>query len=193
MDTEFRLANDFFMEGVNKNEMEEEGVLVDLCCGSGLMTRKFLESEEGGVKKVVALDFSEAMLEETKARIEKDTRLQAGVRANEREYEIVRGNVECLPLREESVDFIHAGAAIHCWNHLQDGLKEVYRVLKKDGKFFTTTFLWGAYGMRRNRVMRSGGFRYFDKEELVWLMNGAGFKSVDIEEFNRCAVIRCQK
>ena len=46
-----------------------------------------------------------------------------------------------LPLKTESLDGVHAGAALHCWSKLEDSLSEVYRVLKPGKGFFATTFL----------------------------------------------------
>ncbi|CAN0488729.1 unnamed protein product, partial [Scytosiphon promiscuus] len=46
-----------------------------------------------------------------------------------------------LPLKTESMDGIHAGAALHCWMRQEDSLSEVHRVLKPGKGFFATTFL----------------------------------------------------
>ena len=50
-----------------------------------------------------------------------------------------------LPLKTESLDGVHAGAALHCWSKLEDSLSEVYRVLKPGKGFFATTFLTVSY------------------------------------------------
>ena len=46
----------------------EGGVVVDLSCGSGLMTRRLCRS--GRYRRVLALDYSEAMLRETGRRFD---------------------------------------------------------------------------------------------------------------------------
>ena len=46
-----------------------------------------------------------------------------------------------LPLKTESLDGVHAGAALHCWSRLEESLSEVHRVLKPGKGFFATTFL----------------------------------------------------
>lgn len=52
-----------------------------------------------------------------------------------------RCDVSRLPIRTESLDGVHAGAALHCWTKLEESLAEVYRVLKPGRGFFATTFL----------------------------------------------------
>lgn len=159
------------------HDVDDEDVVLDLSCGSGLMTRRLV----GRFKKVIAVDYSESMLEETAKRM----------RENRLSFQIVRGAAEYLPFCDQGVGFVHTGAALHCWNRVQDGLKEVVRVLKPGGKFFATTFIVGAYGTPR--AMRRSGFRYFEREELVYLLNGAGFDMVDVEVVKNCAIIRCEK
>ena len=50
---QFKMAQEYFKPA-------EGGLLVDVSCGSGLFSRKFVRSET--YSKVVALDFSENML-----------------------------------------------------------------------------------------------------------------------------------
>lgn len=52
-----------------------------------------------------------------------------------------RCDVSKLPVRTESLDGVHAGAALHCWTKLEEALSEVHRVLKPGKGFFATTFL----------------------------------------------------
>lgn len=56
-------------------------------------------------------------------------------------FVLQRCDVSKLPLKTESLDGVHAGAALHCWSKLEDSLSEVYRVLKPGKGFFATTFL----------------------------------------------------
>ena len=50
---------------------------------------------------------------------------------------------------------MHAGAALHCWPRLEDGLREIRRVLAPGGRFFATTFLQGAYGVAIGDAQKS--------------------------------------
>jgi len=181
IEKEYELAMDFFKDARGKTVM-------DLSCGSGLMVRRLAKSNFFG--KVVAVDFSESMLEEVNRR-KKEEECP--------DFDLVRADVANLPFVSDGVDAIHSGAALHCWPYVQDGLKEVHRVLKPGGTFFATTFLWGIpdeivnlqanldpAGPRR-------AYRFFSPEELEWLMKGAGFSQVEVEKRSRCAIIRCVK
>ena len=50
-----------------------EGPVLDLSCGSGLFTRRFLQAQR--FPKVVALDYSENMLKQTRTFIDEDAEL----------------------------------------------------------------------------------------------------------------------
>lgn len=108
-------------------------VIVDMSCGSGLFSRRFLSS--GKFAGVVAADFSESMLKEAKQYFDQDSSLDTD------RYMLARMDVARQPFPTGSVSAIHAGAAIHCWPDPQAALAEISRVLKPGGVFVASTFL----------------------------------------------------
>lgn len=115
---------------------EPGGTLVDLSCGSGLFTRRFVSS--GKFDQTVAIDLSQTMLEETRRRLGDDMKTFADGR---RDPLLIRADVGRLPIVSNSVDKVHAGAALHCWPSPLDAAAEIYRILKPRGLFVATTFL----------------------------------------------------
>ncbi|KAJ6741896.1 hypothetical protein OIU85_016025 [Salix viminalis] len=95
-DEEFKMAQEYFKPA-------EGGLLVDVSCGSGLFSRKFVKS--GTYSKVIALDFSENMLRQCYDFIKQDDTIST------RNLALVRADVSRLPFASGSVDAIHAGAA----------------------------------------------------------------------------------
>lgn len=175
--------------------------VLDLSCGSGFMARQFA-IHSTPFYRVVASDYSNSMLREAVSRAKLDI--------NAPQIDFVRADVSNLPFCDHSFDAIHAGAAIHCWVKLQDGLKEVNRILKKDGKFFATTFLRGAYipdAIRNPKVdsLKSVGklivnvtefsnpFRFFEIDELEWMLKAAGFVDVQVERIQGCLIAKGRK
>jgi ubiquinone/menaquinone biosynthesis C-methylase UbiE len=129
--------------------------------------------------RFVALDFAAEMLRETLRRAED---------AADPPFDVVRADVARLPSDPDSVDFVLAGAAIHCWPCPQDGLAEVRRVLRPRGRFFATAFLKNATFLARS-ALGSGTagpcitlFRFYEENELRRLFLAAGFANVDIED-----------
>jgi ubiquinone/menaquinone biosynthesis C-methylase UbiE len=45
-----------------------------------------------------------------------------------------------LPLASNSVDAIHAGAAMYCWPNINQSISEIFRVLKPGGVYYSSTF-----------------------------------------------------
>jgi len=108
-------------------------VLVDMSCGSGLFSRKFIES--GKFKRVIAADYSETMVQEARSNFER-ARLDPA-----KDYLLLRADVCRLPFATGSIPAIHAGAAIHCWPDPLGAMAEISRVLRPGGVFIGTTFL----------------------------------------------------
>ena len=181
IEKEFEEVQDFFAP------VATSGTVVDMSCGSGLMTRRLLRS--GAYERVLALDYSESMLLETARRVREEKI------ASER-LTLCRADVAALPLAPASIDALHAGAAMHCWPKLEEGLVQIRQALKPGGRFFATTFLQGAYGNGMPQQSGVGGasFRFFaDEDELTKLCVEAGFVDVTVRREGRgCAVIRAE-
>lgn len=165
--------------------------VLDLSCGSGILTRPLVKS--GQFAHVVAADYSDAMARQTVAHARRDVSLA--------QFDVVRANVLSLPFGDGAFDVVHASAALHCYPKLPDALAEIYRVTKAGGKFFATTFFKGAYtsgdGAQKivGAFVRPGSeafFRFFDLDELEWLLKAARFDA-QIERIQGCAVIRAVK
>jgi hypothetical protein len=125
-DAEFKMIRDFFSGEVAVENTNGTGIVLDLSCGSGLIARRMVTS--GVFSRVIAADLSAAMLRE------------ALNRANSENisFDAVRLDVAHLPFEDSSLPYVHAGAALHCWPFLQDGLAEVYvsglKILLKSNK-----------------------------------------------------------
>eukprot|EP00184_Porphyridium_aerugineum_P008176 CAMPEP_0184692700 /NCGR_PEP_ID=MMETSP0313-20130426/1068_1 /TAXON_ID=2792 /ORGANISM="Porphyridium aerugineum, Strain SAG 1380-2" /LENGTH=394 /DNA_ID=CAMNT_0027150549 /DNA_START=36 /DNA_END=1220 /DNA_ORIENTATION=+ len=175
------------------------GTVMDLSCGSGLMARKMIQGQD--FQRVVAVDYSETMLREAMTRIKNSfpgssgsssslNRTRSASSYNMTKYDLVRADVANLPFTDNSFDWIHIGAALHCYPRVQDGLSSCYRVLKPGGKIFATTFLWVFDNVRSGAPQ---DVRFFDREELGYLFKAAGFENVSVERRQSCAIIRAQK
>jgi len=121
--------------------------------------------------------------------------------------ELIRLDVGQIPMKDDSIDCLHAGAAMHCWPDLDTAVKEVYRVLKPGGRYFATTFLATYFSVLSNMDSGSSSasssmpsqqaFQYFTSiETLRNLLERGGFESgkIQIEVLgNACVVIRAEK
>ncbi|CEM05766.1 unnamed protein product [Vitrella brassicaformis CCMP3155] len=161
-------------------------VALDLSCGPGFMARRLVKSGRFG--RVIAADFSEAMLTETWGGF---------VREGIQRPELVRCDVARLPFMTESIDVIHAGAAMHCWPSLEESLYEVYRALKPGGRFYATTFKVGGWTGSNGfgLAARQTSFFYFSSvNELKTYLKRAGFETVDVRQVGRgCLIAKCIK
>ncbi|KAI3430392.1 hypothetical protein D9Q98_004987 [Chlorella vulgaris] len=125
-DKEYELACDYLQPAYGST-------LVDMSCGSGLFTRRFLRSNR--FASVVAADFSESMLGQARQFLVEDPSIDAS------RYLLLRADVGRMPFATGSVAAVHAGAALHCWPNPQAALAEISRVLRPGGVFVASTFL----------------------------------------------------
>jgi ubiquinone/menaquinone biosynthesis C-methylase UbiE len=201
-DAEYEMAREYFAPAVvakNASTTASSGsTVVDMSCATGLFTRRFAKSEE--YDRVLGCDYSESMLTEARRRIQADPALQNLKRTK---LDLVRLDVGKIPMQNNTVDALHAGAAMHCWPDLDSAAKEIYRVLKPGGRYFATTFL-SSYFLNLQAAEAAGpnspepqAFQYFQStDQLRSIMVSGGFETdkVQIEVLgNACVVIRCEK
>lgn len=181
-DEEFKLSMDFLRPSYDE-------VLLDLSCGSGLFTRRFVASNS--FTGVIAADYSESMLQQTKQLFDKDQLL------DRRKLALVRADVARLPFATGSLAAIHAGAAIHCWPDPTAAMVEISRVLRPGGIFVASTFLksFSQLGellgddtvrpLNQLSSSRSTPYRWWEEQELRDLTASMGLQNFQRHRRNR--------
>merc|ERR1719203_210803 len=193
IDKEFELVRDYL-----KKSLDEEGrnTVVDMSCATGLMTRRLVKC--GDYDRVIGCDYSDSMLSEARRRFNSEPGLTSGKTM----LDLVRCDVGQIPMQDNSINGLHAGAAMHCWPDVQRGLNEIYRVLKPGGRYFATTFLSAYFSVIQNTDSRATNLRrqafqnFKDMDQLRNYLVCAGFKdkNINIETIgNACVVMRCEK
>ena len=158
---------------------------MDLSCGSGFMSRKFVSSDK--FQRVISADLSPTMLRETKFRFKQEA-LPLPT--------LVRCDSASLPFKSNSIDAIHAGAAMHCWPRLELAISEIYRVLKPGGVFYTSTFITNVENLPesiKNSTKKRNGYNVFEScEDLYGYFQDWSYCIVR-KEGNACAIIKAGK
>jgi ubiquinone/menaquinone biosynthesis C-methylase UbiE len=197
-DTEAQMAMDYFAPVAALSN--PSSVIVDMSCATGLFTRRLAKSGKYG--RVLGCDYSDSMLTEARRRIKADRELSP-TSLKTTSLDLVRLDVGQIPMRTESVDCLHAGAAMHCWPDLNAAVSEIHRVLKPGGRYFATTFLSTYFANVATMDGQAGmspsqqAFQYFDSvDTLKNLVVEGGFdeSKVTIEVLGTaCVVIRAEK
>jgi len=106
------------------NNISPESIL-DIATGTGDLAIMFAENT--AAKKIVGLDISEGMLNVGKEKVTKKNL--------ENRIEMVIGDSEKLPFKDNSFDAITVSFGVRNFETLETGLSEILRVLKPKGKF----------------------------------------------------------
>ncbi|MBI2107148.1 class I SAM-dependent methyltransferase [Candidatus Woesearchaeota archaeon] len=132
--------------------VDKKGLVLDNGCGPGKLS---LVIPEGNT--IVGSDVSLDMLREAKKRINF----------------VIRSMAEKLPFKNETFDVVYTDSMLHHLKNPIEGVKEVHRVLKKDGiAVFSETHAALVNGKLRryaykNRAKFSEWHKNFEKEELL--------------------------
>ncbi|WP_303247447.1 class I SAM-dependent methyltransferase [uncultured Methanobrevibacter sp.] len=104
--------------------IEKNDYILDIGCGGGVNVKRFAEiiSDDG---KVVGLDYSDVSVEKTTTLNEKFIK--------EGKVEVVEGSVSEMPFDDGTFDMVTGFETIYFWPNFIEDLKEVNRVLKKEG------------------------------------------------------------
>jgi 2-polyprenyl-3-methyl-5-hydroxy-6-metoxy-1,4-benzoquinol methylase len=105
--------------------------VLDMGCGSG---RYSITLAALGANKVTAIDGEKAYIAAEKFCSTKNLPVQ-----------YYQGDIFCLPFENEEFDFVFCNRISHHTQPINHGLKELYRVLKKDGEAFI--YIYGSGGI----------------------------------------------
>ncbi|KAK9814213.1 hypothetical protein WJX72_002366 [[Myrmecia] bisecta] len=188
-DEEFQMAMDCLRPAYGQP-------LLDMSCGSGLFSRRFVES--GKFAGVIAADFSGNMLEQAGQFFDQQN-------LDKRQYTLLKADVGRLPFPTGSLAAVHAGAAIHCWPNPTAAVAEISRVLKPGGVFVASTFLnftapLGALvgdnvvrPLNRLEPSTTRAYKWWEEQELADLMAAVGlqkFRRVRRQRFILFSVVK---
>jgi SAM-dependent methyltransferase len=143
-----------------------EGRYLDLGCSAGLYTRGLARELEGGV--AVGLDISPSMLREAHRR----------ARASGTNPSFVRANAKNLPFFDATFEGAVCGGTLNEFGDPARVLRETSRILRPGGRLAVMGILRAnsPQGRRLQRLLSTGGIRFFQPEELQSLLDHAGFE-----------------
>ncbi len=146
---------------VARLEFRPRDRVLDLCCGTGLVTRE-LARHLGPAGEVVAVDASEAMLERaallaTAAAREREAPAERGPRGGPGpapKINHIRAQAQSLPLPDETFDWATLFLGLHeiAPAARLPALREVRRVLRPGGRGLIVDFAPGRHEFRRRIV-----------------------------------------
>ncbi|MDX1641826.1 MAG: methyltransferase domain-containing protein [Balneolaceae bacterium] len=132
----------------------------------GFGTGKFFDRlfEENNAIKVSGIDYSKEMVETAK---ENNQEL-----ISKRKLNIKLGNSEAIPFPDQSFDKVYCNMVVYFWDEPDVHLKEIRRVLKPEGTFYT--------GIRTRESMLAFpfvefGFNLYSIKEWKEILNQNGF------------------
>jgi ubiquinone/menaquinone biosynthesis C-methylase UbiE len=164
-----KMREAFFTEKVREKAIAIANVrpgklAADIGAGTGFMTEELIEK---GLK-IIAIDQSEAMLEEMKKKF---------ASINGIDYRI--GKAENLPVLNEFVDYVFANMLLHHVNSPPKVIKEMVRILKPGGKLIITDL--DKHNFEFLREEHYDKWMGFEREDIKEWLKKARLKNVIID------------
>lgn len=143
--------------------------ILDVGCGTGQTAAYLANTYEANV---TGIDINSIMVTKAKRRMKKD-RLPV---------KILQGSIEKIPLPDQKFDFILSESVLSFVNKPR-ALKEIYRLLKNDGRFIAIEFTI-SQRLEENIEQEIKQFYGFDscsmKKDWIALLKQAGFTNIRI-------------
>lgn len=114
------------MKNITDNQKE---LLLDVACGTGDFS---IAAHKAGVRRVIGIDISEKMVEVGQEKIR--------MKGLESYITLQSGDSENMEFPDETFDVVTVAFGVRNFEHLEKGLSEMNRVLKKGGKVVVLEF-----------------------------------------------------
>ena len=154
-----RFWKNYFTQQIN---ISDKSIVLDLASGSGDIINNLKKKSSA---KFIALDANLEMIKEAKKKI------------NDENVYFIKSFAEKLPFKDNCFDIITVSFGIRNFYNIDKALKEISRVLKKDGCFFCLEFskinnktLEKVYSLYSNLIPKYGGFFVNDTEAYSYLV-----------------------
>jgi ubiquinone/menaquinone biosynthesis C-methylase UbiE len=154
---------------LNTMQLRDKESVLEIGFGSGKFFPKLFG--EASQLRVSGIDYSPEMVKKAKqnnrSTVKNDT------------LTIKEGNSNNIPFPSHSFDKVFCNMVIYFWDQPEEHLKEIHRVLKPNGRFYT--------GLRTKDSMLKlpfieHGFNLYDKEQWSTLLKVNGFQIIQIAE-----------
>ena len=155
--------------GYTHMDISTKNSILDVGCGGGKNIKNFLKMNN--LAKVYGIDYSEASVKMTK-------QMNSGAVKKGR-LEVVEGSVEELPYIDFSFDLVTAFETIYFWD-IENGFKEVYRVLQNDGRFMIVNEAISESQVP-NDFREKVGFHVYTPEQIQDALEKVGFNNIQID------------
>lgn len=151
-------------------KIQENDRILDIGCGGGMTLKRMSEQAKQG--HLTGVDYSSVSVQESKKLNETD--VKSG------KMDIIEASVEAMPFADDTFDKIITVESFYFWPDPAENLKEVYRVLKKEGIFHLVADIYGKEGLNERQLSNIKEYQLFNptKEEFVELFKHAGFNEV---------------
>ena len=143
---------------VSKRIVDKE--VLEIATGPGLLAKHVAQTS----KRMIATDYSEGMIREA----------LKGTYPKQLKFEVA--DATCLPYEDKSFDVVLIANALHVMPEPQKALKEIDRVLRKDGLLIAPNFVGHKKGIGSrvwSRILKLAGIRFehqwTPEEYLQWL------------------------
>lgn len=128
--------------------------VLDIACGTGDFA---IAMAQAGVRRIYGADISEGMLEVGRKKIaEHGFSLHTTADGIERGISLQIDDCEALSFDSNSMDAVTVAFGVRNFEHLQQGLNEMYRVLRPEGELYVLEL-----SVPQNRVLLWGYKLYF--------------------------------
>jgi ubiquinone/menaquinone biosynthesis C-methylase UbiE len=171
MNINHRKLTDWGLEFINKNDIKN---ILDIGCGGGRTIKKI--SILSPKSNVYGIDYSKESIN-ISASVNKKNIKNGRVILKE-------ANVSSMPFEDNYFDLIIAIESYFFWPDLENDMKEVLRVLKKNGIFLIVSgeYKNDKYDKRNKSFVEKLNMHYHSPEDLYNLLFNSGFKNIKIYE-----------
>lgn len=155
---------------LQKIHIREDAITLDIGCGGGKTIHTLSRQIPFG--KIYGIDYSEQAVENSKKANMKDVKTGKVI--------IQQASVSSIPYNTNFFDLITAFQTHYFWPHVEQDIKEVFRILKPDGSFLLVAETFKIqYHMKKWKT----------NEELIKLFYETGFTNVKCYEERGCLCV----